>query len=112
MAAKFEVKKSKNGQFFFNLKAANGQVIFTSESYEARAGATKGINSVKTNSKKDTRFERKESKKGEPYFVLTATNGEILGRSEMYKSKSSMEKGIASVMTNAPDARVDDLTQE
>jgi uncharacterized protein YegP (UPF0339 family) len=38
-------------------------------------------------------------------------NGEIIGKSELYNSKKSMEKGIASVKRNAPDARVDDLTE-
>lgn len=31
MAAKFEIKKSSNGKFYFNLKAGNGQVILSSE---------------------------------------------------------------------------------
>ncbi|WP_448833649.1 YegP family protein [Camelimonas sp. ID_303_24] len=33
----------------FNLKAANGQVIGTSESYESAASREKGIESVKKN---------------------------------------------------------------
>ena len=39
MAAKFELKVAKNGQFFFNLKAGNGEVILTSQIYEARTSA-------------------------------------------------------------------------
>jgi uncharacterized protein YegP (UPF0339 family) len=50
MAAKFEIKKSKNGkQFLFNLKAANGQVVLSSENYDAKKSAEKGIASVKKN---------------------------------------------------------------
>ena len=49
MAGKFEIKKSKDNQFYFNLKAGNGQVILTSEMYKAKASADKGIASVKTN---------------------------------------------------------------
>jgi len=41
---------------------------------------------------------------------LTATNGETIGKSEMYSSASAMETGIASVKTNAPTATVKDLT--
>ena len=37
MAAKFEIKKSANEQFMFNLKAANGEVILTSETYSPKA---------------------------------------------------------------------------
>ena len=49
MAAKFVVKKTSNGQFRFNLKAGNGEVIATSESYTTKAAALKGVDSVKKN---------------------------------------------------------------
>jgi uncharacterized protein YegP (UPF0339 family) len=51
MAAKFELKKAKSGQFHFNLKAGNGQIIATSEMYESKAAALNGIESVRTNAK-------------------------------------------------------------
>jgi uncharacterized protein YegP (UPF0339 family) len=112
MAAKFEIKKSKNGtQFFFNLKAANGQVVLSSEIYDAKKSAEKGITSVKKNAVNDKRYERKTAKNGEPYFVLKANNGEIIGKSELYSSAKSVEKGIASVKKNAPDARVVEVTE-
>ena len=38
------------------------------------------------------------------------TNGQVIGTSESYESSSSRDKGIASVMKNAPDAAVSDLT--
>ena len=110
MAAKFEIAKSKNGQFFFRLKAANGQIILSSEQYKSKASVQSGIASVKANAKKDDNFERKSSKSGQPYFVLTASNAEPIGSSEMYSSKSSMENGIASVKANAPKAAIKDLT--
>lgn len=108
MAGKFEIKAGKTGKFRFNLKASNGQIILTSEAYESRSAATKGIESVRKNSANDARFERKTAKDGSPYFVLKAANGEPIGKSEMYKSTSSMENGIASVRKNAPDAAVVD----
>lgn len=108
MAGKFEIKTGKNGKFHFNLKASNGQVILTSEKYESRAAAVKGIASVKKNAGNDKRFERKTAKDGSPYFVLKASNGEVIGKSEMYKAARSMENGIASVGKHAPDAAVAD----
>ncbi|MCW2801522.1 MAG: hypothetical protein JWQ70_2994 [Aeromicrobium sp.] len=51
MAAKFELKKAKSGQYHFNLKAGNGQIIATSEMYESKASALNGIESVRTNAK-------------------------------------------------------------
>ena len=49
MAAKFEIKKDKSGQYRFNLKAGNGEIIATSEAYTTKAAAKNGIESVKKN---------------------------------------------------------------
>jgi hypothetical protein len=49
MAAKFVLSKTSNGQFRFNLKAGNGEIIATSESYTTKAAALGGIESVKKN---------------------------------------------------------------
>ncbi len=110
MAGTFELKKTESDQFMFNLKASNGQIILTSEQYKRRAGAENGIESVRKHSTDDDNFERKSSKKEEPYFVLKASNGQVIGNSEMYSSRSAMENGIASVMRNAPEAKFVDLT--
>lgn len=49
MAGKFEVFQDKSGGYRFNLKASNGEVIASSESYVAKASALKGIESVRKN---------------------------------------------------------------
>lgn len=49
MAGKFEIKKSTNDKYYFNLKAGNGEVIATSEMYAAKSSCQNGIESVKTN---------------------------------------------------------------
>jgi len=49
---KFEIKKAKNGEFFFNLTAKNGQVIASSEMYSSKASAENGIASIKENAPK------------------------------------------------------------
>lgn len=110
MPGKYDLKKSSDGQFYFNLKAANHQVILTSERYKAKAGANNGIESVRKNSPLDQRYDRLESKDGQYYFVLKAANHEIIGRSERYTTKSARENGIESVKTNGPTATVDDQT--
>lgn len=92
----------------FNLKAGNGQIILTSEIYSEKRSAEAGIASVKKNALVDARFERKVGKDGSPYFVLTATNGQTIGRSEMYKSTTSRENGVKSVKNHAPGAVIDD----
>jgi Uncharacterized conserved protein len=108
---KFEIKKRKNGEFQFNLKAANGQVILTSEGYKTKASCNNGIESVKKNSQEEARFDKLVAKSGQPYFTLKATNGQIIGMSEMYESTASRDNGIASVQKNAPEAGIVDLSE-
>ena len=105
---KFVINKDKSDQFRFNLKAGNGQIILSSEGYTTKTACNNGIESVRTNSQDDNRFDRLEAKNGSPYFNLKAANGQIIGTSEMYSSKDAMETGIASVTNNAPDATVED----
>jgi len=110
VAGKFELRTARNGEFHFVLKAGNGQVILQSQMYDEKRSALAGIESVRKNAADDKRFERKAAKDGSPYFSLTATNGQDVGKSEMYTTAAAMENGIESVKKNAPDASVDDQT--
>lgn len=103
---KFEVKVRKDNQFQFNLKASNGQTILTSEAYTTKAACLNGIESVKKNAPEDKRYEKLTAKNGKPYFNLKATNGQVIGTSEMYESEASRDNGIESVKKNAPEASV------
>lgn len=103
---KFVVTTRKNGEFQFNLKATNGQVILTSEGYTTKTACLNGVESVKKNAANEARYEIKEAKNGKPYFNLKSTNGQVIGASQMYASEATMKAGIASVMKNAPEAEV------
>ena len=46
---KFELYADKSGEYRFRLKARNGQIIATSESYKTKTSAENGIESVKKN---------------------------------------------------------------
>lgn len=105
---KFVITRRSNGEFQFNLKANNGQTILASEGYTTKAACTNGIESVKTNSQEDSRFDKRESSNGKAYFNLRASNGQIIGSSEMYETNSARDNGIVSVKSNAPDAAIDD----
>jgi len=104
------VLKRTGAQFMFNLKAVNGETILTSERYTAKASAEGGIASVKAHSSHDLQYGRRTSSGGSPYFVLAATNGQVIGTSEMYSSKTAMEGGIASCKTNGPTSPTKDET--
>jgi uncharacterized protein len=109
MAAKYELKPTKNGQFIFNLKAANGEVILSSEVYTTKASALGGIESCKKNSCMDERYEKKTASSGQFYFVLKTANAQTIGKSEMYESQAGCVKGIDSVKRNGPEAEVVEL---
>lgn len=109
---KFVITARKNGEFQFNLKASNGQVILTSEGYTTKSACMNGIESVKKNSQVDARFEKKVASNGKPFFNLKAVNGQIIGSSQMYVNEKNMLNGVASVKKNAIEAEIVDLTQE
>ena len=43
---KFEILNSKDRKVYFRFKAANGQVLATSETYESKQACNKGIRSL------------------------------------------------------------------
>ncbi len=110
MASKFELLKNYNQEYYFHLKAANGEIILRSEMYSAKQGANNGIDSVKTHAPFDIYYDRLQSRNSEYYFNLKAVNGQIIGTSQMYSSSYARDNGIESVKTNAPTASVYDLT--
>ena len=118
---KFEIKKTKNDGFMFNLKAGNGEVIATSETYNSLDACKNGINSVITNApeaavedqtvegfatEKDPKFELYADKKGEFRFRLKAKNGQIIATGEGYKAKAGCKNGIESIKKNVVDAKI------
>ena len=110
MTGTFEIKKATDGQFYFHLKASNGQVILASERYKEKTSAENGIASVKKNASDDAHYERKDTKNGQFMFNLKAANHQIIGTSETYKSTESRDRGIDSVKAGAPSAPIHDAT--
>lgn len=104
--SKFIISKRANGEFQFNLVAGNGQTILTSEGYSAKSSCENGIKSVRKNSQDDSKFESKTASNGKFFFNLKATNGQVIGSSQMYESEAGRDNGIQSVKNNAPGASV------
>jgi len=109
---KFEIfHNTADKPYYFQLKAANGEVILTSQQYTSKQSCTNGIRSVQTNAPFDERYERVN---GEIRwsFNLKAANGEVIGRSQEYASSGGRENGIQSVRHNAVTAKIEDMTNE
>lgn len=111
MNGRFLISKSTDEQFYFNLLAGNGERILTSELYPAKQSVQTGIASVKISALLDQQYDRRTDNEGKSYFVLKAKNGEIIGKSQSYSSTSATERGIQSVMANAPSAVTEDDSQ-
>lgn len=108
MAGWYEISKNDKGQHSFVLKAANAQVILRSEQYDAKASAQNGVASVQKNAPLAERYELKTASDGRFFFNLKASNGQVIGTSQMYTTEAARQNGIDSVKTNGPSADVRD----
>jgi uncharacterized protein YegP (UPF0339 family) len=106
----FDLNKSKSDDFYFVLKAGNGEAVLTSEMYKTRDSADNGITSVQSNSGDDARYERATASDGKFRFNLKAANHQVIGSSQLYATASSRDAGIASVKENGKSTTVKDLT--
>ena len=118
--SKFVIRTVNSG-VKFDLRAANGQTVLTSEVYTTEAACRKGIESIMKNAPTANvenqteegfetlthpKFEMYQDKAGEYRFRLKALNGEIIGTSEGYTGKAGCLNGIESVKKNAADAEI------
>lgn len=110
MPGYYVIGKNASNLFHFVLKADNNEVILTSETYISKGGAESGIKSCQENSPSDSRYKKEVSRASQPYFNLTATNGQIIGTSQMYQSTSGRDNGITSCKVNGPTKVIKDLT--
>ena len=117
---KFVIRNVATGMKF-DLRAANGETIASSEVYTTKNACLNGIKSVMKNAptaevedctkeerirRKNPKFELIRDNAGEYRFRLKATNGQVIATSEGYAAKASCEKGIESVRKNAIDAEI------
>jgi uncharacterized protein YegP (UPF0339 family) len=91
--ARIQVNAGAAGKYSFNLHAANGAVVLSSESYTTEAAALNGGLSVLDNAATLASYELRVSASGKHYFVLKAGNNEIIGTSQLYATKSSAIRG-------------------
>ena len=118
---KFEIKKSKDGRFVFNLYASNNVIVATSQVYSSSTAAMNGIKSVIANAATSP-IEDQTLKnvttvnypkwelyldKGDQYrFRLCASNGSCVCHSQGYTTKANCKKGIESIIKFASDAEI------
>jgi uncharacterized protein YegP (UPF0339 family) len=62
MPGKFVLKKNAKGQYHSSLKASNGEITATSETYKSKSSAKNGIESVKKTLRPHRRTTRAASR--------------------------------------------------
>ena len=100
--ARFIVFENENGAYFFQLRAKNGAVVLRSESYKTEAAALNGTFSVAQNGLETGNFDTLQAASGGFYFNLVATNGQIIGTSEVYSTKSNATRGRNAIVKLLP----------
>ena len=111
---KFEIKKSKDDRYVFNLYAANKVIVATSQVYSSSSvieNAAKAPVEDQTLKSYDTlpypKWEIYQDKGGQYRFRLNASNGSCICHSQGYTSKASCKNGIESIIRTAKDAEID-----
>lgn len=120
--ARFEIKRTKDDRYVFNLYAANQVIVATSQIYSSAQSAINGIKSIIANAPKAP-IEDQTLKVWEPLsfpkweiyldnakqyrFRLNATNGNCVVHSQGYTTKASCKNGIESITKNAKDAVIE-----
>ncbi|MGH2664667.1 YegP family protein [Flavobacterium sp.] len=104
---KYVISKRENGEFQFDLKDENGKTILASDGYSVKYSCLNGIESAQSNSQIDSRYDKKTSLSGRYFFNLKASNGQIIGRSEMYENESRRDNGIEIVKNNGISTIID-----
>lgn len=119
---KFDIRRAKDGRYFFSLYASNHTVIAYSQIYSSTTAVNTGINSVITNAPKceieDTTLKKPLSlpcpkweiyidKAGEYRFRLYAPNGLVICHAAHgYSTKSGCKGGIESIKRFSAEAKV------
>lgn len=119
---RFEIKKTKDSRFVFNLYASNHVIVATSQIYSSPQSALIGIRSIIANAEKSPieditvknytslpfpKWEIYLDKSEHFRFRLYATNGSCVVHSQGYTSKANCKKGIESIVRCAPTAEID-----
>lgn len=111
MTPEFEVFKGNDDQYYFRLRAANNEIVLSSEGYVSKDGCLNGIKSVKSNAPLIDHYQKKKSSDNQYYFLLMAANGKLIGNSEMYTTEAARDHGIDVVHDVAPEADVEILAE-
>jgi len=100
--ARFEVFAGNDGRYYFNLHAANGEIVLQSQGYSSEAAALNGTFSVADNGVIVSAYDILQAVDGGFYFNLKAANGQVIGTSEVYSTKYDAQRGRNAIIALLP----------
>lgn len=105
--ARVEVLWSEaSSKFRFNVHAANGAIVLSSEQYTTEAAAFNGAFAVQADGQTTSNYTIKQNASGGYYVTLQALNGEVIGVTEQYTTRDSASNAIRSLQTFLPTITV------
>lgn len=105
--ARVEVVAGETGKYHFNIHAANGQIVLSSESYSSEAAAYNGAFAVQADGQFVTSYALRQNASATGFFfTVTAQNGEVIGTSQQYTTKQGAQDGMAALQKLLPSITV------
>lgn len=100
------MESENDASYCFELRASNGQVLFTSEEYATVASLKNGIKTHKKNIEEGN-IRAAITRNGDYIFKIFSGNGQLLCLGGHYKTRQLCESAIESVRHFARDAKLD-----
>jgi uncharacterized protein YegP (UPF0339 family) len=98
MSGWFELRKNSGGTWRLRLKAADAQTLLDTGVYPDRGAAESAIASFRENCAHEERYVRRIDSSGKNYFKLRCARKEIIARSHLYDSESTLQRAIETIM--------------
>jgi uncharacterized protein YegP (UPF0339 family) len=99
-------------QYYFVLKAVNGETILSSGIYESKNEALHGIGTIRTHCHLEQYYENRVSARGSLYFVMKDGNEKIIGTSQLYSSIFARDIGLSMVKLNGLTHTIIDIADD
>jgi uncharacterized protein YegP (UPF0339 family) len=94
---RFEVFQGEDRQYYFHLRAGNGEIVLTSEGYTTKANAINGVASVQSNGASASSYQISEAVNGQYGVKLQAKNHETIAQGELYVSQSNATRAVSTI---------------
>ncbi len=106
----FQILKSDDNRFYFNLQTSAGENIFTGQTSPSKSATLAQISEVVYFAREDKYFSRRLSSDFKYYFVVKTRQGKILGVSQMYDEKCDRENSIIDMRVAILKVNVKDMS--